>query len=267
MAVEWPHWGLAIDLDKCTGCQACVLACQAENNVPLSTEEIVNEQRAITWIRVQRYWEGEFPDVKARFIPVMCQHCGNAPCEPVCPMYATYHSVDGLNMQMYNRCVGTRYCANNCPYHARYFNYWEREWPETLKEQLNPDVSVRSKGIMEKCTLCVQRIRRAQRQSVRDGKGRNIPDGQFTTACAQACPSDALIFGIVSNENSNIGKLSKDADHAYQLLADLGTAPGVFYLSSIDPYETSHEAEKGGHGAATKEPAMTAQGEKKDGAH
>jgi len=126
-------WGMAVDIDKCTGCQACVLACQSENNIPINTEKNFKNARAIEWIRVERYWEGEFPDVKAKFIPILCQHCDNAPCEPVCPVYATYHTTEGLNVQVYNRCVGTRYCANGCPYLVRFFNYWEPEWPESLK--------------------------------------------------------------------------------------------------------------------------------------
>ena len=153
-------WGMVIDLDRCTGCQACVVACQAENNVPINEEQRFLEHRAKEWIRIERYWEGQYPDVKARFLPVLCQHCQNAPCEPVCPVYAIQHSSDGLNVQVYNRCVGTRYCGNNCPWNVRFFNWWEPEWPEPLTSQLNPDVTVRSKGLIEKCTFCLQRINR-----------------------------------------------------------------------------------------------------------
>ena len=153
---------MVVDVDRCTGCQACVLACQVENNVPLNTENLYKQKRIYAWIRVERYWEGEFPDVKARFIPILCQQCGNAPCEPVCPVFATYHNNEGMNVQVYNRCVGTRYCANGCPYHVRFFNYWEPVWPERLRNQLNPDVTVRSRGVMEKCSFCIQRIRRAE---------------------------------------------------------------------------------------------------------
>ena len=130
-------WGMVVDVDRCIGCQACVVACQAENNIPLNTEELFRQRRAIQWIHIERYWEGEFPDVKARFIPILCQHCENAPCEPVCPVYATYHNNQGMNVQIYNRCVGTRYCANNCPYQVRFFNFWEPVWPESLRNQLN----------------------------------------------------------------------------------------------------------------------------------
>ena len=140
-------WGMVVDLDKCTGCQSCVVACQSENNIPINTEDIFNQRRAIEWIRIERYWEGEFPNVKARYVPVLCQHCDEAPCEPVCPVLATYHNDQGLNVQVYNRCIGTRFCANNCPYTVRFFNFWEPEWPDSLKNQLNPDVTVRSRGI------------------------------------------------------------------------------------------------------------------------
>ena len=139
----------------------------------------------MSWMRVERYWEGEFPDVKARFLPVFCQHCGNAPCEPVCPVYATYHSLDGLNIQVYNRCVGTRFCANNDPYNVRFFNWWEPIWPDIMRNYLNPDVTVRSKGIMEKCTMCVQRIRRAERTADRDG--REINDGELKVKDLNTC--------------------------------------------------------------------------------
>ncbi|MBI4498810.1 MAG: 4Fe-4S dicluster domain-containing protein, partial [Chloroflexi bacterium] len=200
--VTEPKWGMVVDLDRCTGCMACVVACQAENNIPLNTEDIVNQRRAITWIRVERYWEGEYPNIKARFLPVLCQHCANAPCEPVCPVYATYHSTDGLNLQVYNRCVGTRYCANNCPWHARYFNFWEREWPDPLKDQLNPDVTVRSKGLMEKCSMCVHRIRRTSLQARREG--REVRDGELQPACAQACPSNTLVFGNLKDPESRV---------------------------------------------------------------
>lgn len=229
------QWGLVVDLDRCTGCQACVVACQAENNIPLNTPDLFDQKRAIEWIRIERYWEGlesdDFSKVKARFLPVMCQHCSNAPCEPVCPVYATYHNPEGLNVQVYNRCVGTRYCANNCPYHARYFNFWERPWPEPLNAQLNPDVTIRSKGIMEKCTFCVQRIRRAERRAKRDGV--ELKDQDFTSACAQACPTGAIVFGDFANPESLVSKMKEDK-RQYTLLEDLGTEPNVRYLKKVD---------------------------------
>lgn len=230
-------WGMVIDIDKCTGCQACVVACQSENNIPINTEDLVLQRRAFQWIRIERYWEGTYPDIKARFMPILCQHCENAPCEPVCPVYATYHNNEGLNVQVYNRCIGTRYCANNCPYQVRFFNYWEPEWPEELKSQLNPDVTVRSRGIMEKCTFCVQKIRRAQVEiEQRDGEA--IDDEQLRTrnlnpACVQACPSDVLVFGDFNDSNSRVAELSHDERH-YKLFEHLGTDPNVIYLKKID---------------------------------
>lgn len=225
------RWGMTIDLDRCTGCQACVVACQAENNIPINTEDIFHQRRAIEWIRVERYWEGEFPNVKARYIPVPCMHCDNAPCEPVCPTYATYHTDQGINMQVYNRCIGTRYCSANCHWHVRFFNFWEPKWPESLKQQLNPNVSVRSRGVMEKCTFCIQRINHAQQV---DGIDQEDPEGGFTTACAQACPSRAIVFGNLADPESEVSQLA-ESDRHYRLLEDLGTEPAVVYLMKVDP--------------------------------
>ena len=224
-------WGMVVDVDRCIGCQACVVACQAENNIPINDEQTVLENRAKEWIRIERYWEGEFPNVKARFLPVLCQHCNNAPCEPVCPVYATYHTIDGLNAQIYNRCIGTRYCANNDPWNVRFFNFYDPNWPETLRNQLNTDVTVRSKGIMEKCTFCVQRIRRAQRDA--KNQGRPLRDLEFQPACAQACPTNTLIFGDLSDPESTVSRLAQDERH-YLLLGELGTEPSVIYLKKVD---------------------------------
>ncbi len=225
-------WTIVVDLDRCTGCQACVAACWAENNVPINTAEDYESYRPFVWIRVERYWEGEYPNVKARYLPILCQHCGNAPCEPVCPVYATYHSPEGLNFQVFNRCVGTRYCQNNCPYMVRMFNFFEPSWPESLRNQLNPDVTVRSRGVMEKCNMCVQRIRRAEIAAAREG--RPIRDGEFQTACAQACPTSALVFGDLADPNSRATQLRGDRRN-YQMLAELGTDPSVTYLKKVDP--------------------------------
>ena len=235
-------WGMVVDIDRCIGCQACVVACQAENNIPLNTEDRFRQRRAIEWIHVERYWEGEFPDVKARFIPILCQHCENAPCEPVCPVYATYHNNQGLNVQVYNRCVGTRYCANNCPYQVRFFNFWEPVWPETLRNQLNPDVTVRSRGIMEKCSFNVQRLRRAERVIERQQGGRitdeDLKMGNYLPACVQACPTNTLVFGDFNDPDSQISRMKDEHYHeggrGYKLLDFLGTEPNVIYLSKID---------------------------------
>ena len=239
-------WGMVVDVDRCTGCQACVLACQVENNVPLNTQERYERARGMAWIRVERYWEGEFPDVKARFIPILCQHCENAPCEPVCPVFATYHNPEGMNVQIYNRCVGTRYCANGCPYIVRFFNYWEPVWPESFRNHLNPDVTIRSRGIMEKCSFCMQRIRRGVRQAA--SEDRELQDGEIQTACQQACPTDALVFGDIDPDNNrtNPGRAYSmmNDDRAYTLLPKLNTNPNVIYLAKVDP---EREGGKGDH--------------------
>ena len=232
-------WGMVVDVDKCIGCQACVVACQSENNIPINTEELFNQRRANQWIRIERYWEGEFPNVKARVIPVLCQHCSDAPCEPVCPVFATYHNPEGLNVQVYNRCIGTRFCANNCPYHVRFFNFWEPDWPESLTNQLNPDVTIRSRGIMEKCTFCIQRIRRTTRDAKADGGGVEDGSRQLNPACVNACPTDTLVFGDLNDPDSKVSKINaKEKDHdgrGYHMLEELGTEPNVLYLKKVDP--------------------------------
>ena len=239
-------WGMVVDIDRCTGCQACVVVCQAENNIPINEESAFLQRRAIEWIRIERYWEGEFPDVKARFIPILCQHCENAPCEPVCPVFATYHNNEGLNVQVYNRCIGTRYCANNCPYQVRFFNFWEPVWPESLRSQLNPDVTVRSRGIMEKCTFNVQRIRRAELQIEGQEKGeitdKELRERNLMPACVQACPTNTLVFGDFEDPDSEVSKLSRHS-RKYKLLENLGTDPNVIYLKKVDPEakEEAHE--------------------------
>ena len=231
-----PRWGMAIDLAKCTGCQACVTACYAENNIPIVGEGEILKGREMTWIRIERYWEEDSASqgsANARFIPMLCQQCGNAPCEPVCPVYAAYHTVDGLNGQVYNRCVGTRYCANNCPYKVRYFNWYkynERSWPEPLNLQLNPDVTVRARGVMEKCTFCIQRIRGAQNNARLEN--RPIRDGEFTTACAQACPSDAIVFGNLKDPGSRVSQLHQES-RGYRVLEDLNTRSAIAYLAKV----------------------------------
>ena len=231
-----PRWGMAIDLAKCTGCQACVTACYAENNIPTVGEEEILRGREMTWMRIERYWEGEgdprLPPT-ARFIPMLCQHCSNAPCEPVCPVYAAYHTPDGLNGQVYNRCVGTRYCANNCPYKVRYFNWYkynQSSWPEPLHLQLNPDVTVRARGVMEKCTFCIQRIRGAQNEARLEN--RPVRDGDVVTACAQACPSDAIVFGNVRDSASRVASLQQDP-RGYRVLEDLNTRSAITYLAKV----------------------------------
>lgn len=223
-------WEMVIDLDRCTGCEACVIACHAENNIRISGEEEAAQGRAINWIRIERYWEGEYPDVKVKFLPVLCQHCDEAPCEPVCPVYASYHTPDGLNAQVYNRCIGVRYCGNNCPYVARHFNWFDPIWDEPLAEQLNPDVTVRSGGVMEKCTFCVQRIRKGKETAAKEG--RRVKDGEITPACVQSCPTSALVFGDAHDPESRVSRM-KENGRGFHLMESLGTHPSVTYLRRL----------------------------------
>jgi molybdopterin-containing oxidoreductase family iron-sulfur binding subunit len=259
------RWAMTIDLAKCTGCSACVTACYAENNIPTvgaswQGAQImpdrtgfganITRSREMSWIRLERYYEIDreprdvkfdpaHPDFETRFIPMMCQHCGNAPCEPVCPVYATYHAPNGLNVQVYNRCVGTRYCSNNCPYKVRYYNWFgygdpnrtQYAFPEPLHWQLNPDVTVRQKGIMEKCTFCVQRIKEAENRVALEG--REMQPDEFTTACAQACPSRAIVFGDAADENWSVAKWAKDR-RAYHVFEELNTFTAVVYLQKVN---------------------------------
>jgi molybdopterin-containing oxidoreductase family iron-sulfur binding subunit len=250
------RWGLAIDLDACTGCQACVVACQAENNVPSVGPVDVDYGRSLHWLRVERWWDrgpvgaggahgavprgigvahaAEAPAAgppRARFLPMLCQHCEVAPCEPVCPVFAAYHTTEGLNAQVYNRCVGTRYCGNNCPYMVRRFNWFRADWPAPLNLQLNPDVTVRDRGVMEKCTMCVQRII-AGKDRARDG-GRRPRDGEIVTACQQTCPTQAIVFGDLKDGQSRVSRLSVSG-RGYHVLGELGTRPAVTYLRKVE---------------------------------
>jgi Fe-S-cluster-containing dehydrogenase component len=226
-----PHWAMVIDLDRCTGCEACVVACHVENNIGITGEEEAARGRSINWIRVERYFEGQYPDVRVRFMPVLCQHCEEAPCEPVCPVYATYHTEEGLNAQVYNRCVGTRYCANNCPYTVRFFNFYDPVWDAPLEKCLNPEVSIRTRGVMEKCTFCIQRIRKGE-EKARDAN-RAIRDGDVVPACVQSCPARAMTFGNLGDPASEVARLAA-SNRASRLLEDLGTKPKVIYLRKND---------------------------------
>jgi len=225
-------WTMTIDLDRCTGCSACVTACQAENNIPIVGEDELARGREMQWIRIERYWDGEYPNAKLSFVPMLCQHCDSAPCETVCPVSATYHNQDGLNVQVYNRCIGTRSCAVYCPYEVRYFNYYDHHWDAPLEQQLNPDVSVREKGVMEKCTFCVQRIRQARDRAKDDGQ-RRIRDGEVQPACVQTCPTEALVFGDRNDSDSAVSEKMNDP-RAYRILEDLNTDPSVVYLKKVD---------------------------------
>jgi len=223
-----PHrWGMVIDLDRCTGCEACVVACHAENNIAVSNPEEAARGRVNHWLRVDRYYEGQFPDVKVKYRPVLCQHCDEAPCEPVCPVNATYHNPEGLNVQVYNRCVGTFYCANNCPYTVRSFNWFDPQWPEPMQLQHNPDISLRPGGVMEKCTFCIQRIKRVEESA--DAGSRPVADGEVQPACVQSCPAEAMVFGDLNDPDSKVSRLAGDG-RATKLMEELGTKPKVVYL-------------------------------------
>ncbi len=241
------RWGMSIDLSSCIGCSACVTACYAENNIPVVGEVRCAEGREMAWLRIESYQEhviseeghngqagglhgNETGSPHVVHLPMLCQHCGNAPCEPVCPVYATYHNPEGLNIQVYNRCVGTRYCSNNCPYKVRRFEYFDYEFPYPLNLQLNPDVTVRQKGVMEKCTFCVQRIMKARNDA--NAEGRDVQDGEVVPACAQTCPTEAIVFGNLRDPNSRVSRLTRNG-RAYHVLGEVNTRPAITYLKDV----------------------------------
>ena len=238
-------WGMSIDLTACVNCNACVVACQAENNIPVVGKEQILSRRGMHWLRIDTYYKGGAENPQAFYQPVPCMQCEKAPCELVCPVQATQHSSDGLNDMVYNRCIGTRYCSNNCPYKVRRFNFLLfQDWvTDTLKLQRNPDVSVRSRGVMEKCTYCVQRIRQGEIRSA--DENRYIHDLEVQTACQQACPTQAIVFGDMNQRANRISQLKSEKLN-YALLAELNTRPNTTYLAELRNPNPALNAQNGG---------------------
>jgi len=225
------RWAMVVDLDRCIGCGACAVACYAENNIPVMGPKRLLQGREMAWLKVVPYRDPQEP-LRRGFLPLPCQHCDAAPCEPVCPVFAAVHNEEGLNAQIYNRCIGTRYCSNNCPYKVRRFGWFDPEWRPPLNLQLNPHVTVRCRGVMEKCTFCVQRIQYAEHRA--KVEGRPLRDGEVQPACVQSCPTRTYTFGDLMRPDSEVSKLFSHP-RRYQLLQELNTKPAVIYLKRIKP--------------------------------
>ncbi len=223
------RWGMVIDLDRCTGCQGCVEACRIENNVPLAGSAPLENDRGIFWMDLITQEEGEYPDLRTQFLPVPCMHCDNAPCTKVCPVGATYVGAEGIVDQVWDRCIGCRYCMAACPYGRRHFNWKKPEWPEPTSAALNPDVATRPKGVVEKCTLCSHKLRPLQERAEREGRDVTDAEVRRLPACARSCPAEAITFGDLDDPGSEAHALSK-SPRAFRLLEELGTRPKVIYL-------------------------------------
>ncbi len=221
------RWGMVIDLDRCSGCQACVVSCQAENNTPPPSEKEAKRGRSIAWMELTTFSAGEYPNVRMRMLPRPCMHCDHPPCVKVCPVGATYKSEDGIIGQIFGRCIGCRYCTTACPYTVRYFNWYTPEWPAPMEEGRNPDVSIRPKGVVEKCTFCHHRLILARDQARYEG--RELRPGEYTPACVESCPGEVMTFGDLDDPESEVSRLA-DSRRAFHLLEDLGTEPKVIYL-------------------------------------
>ncbi len=226
-----PKWGMVIDLNKCTGCGSCVTACRSENNIPNAGQEATQEGRTFLWMDMLEMVEGSYPDVHIRYIPRPCFQCHNPPCTRVCPVRATYRNDEGLVAQIYHRCIGCRYCMVACPYTVKSFNWFEPEWPEEFTAIRNPDVSLRMKGVVEKCTFCSHRLMKAREQA--RFEERDLQEQDYQPACADSCPTGAIIFGDFDNKEHAVSQLIR-SNRAYRLLEDLGTEPKVVYLAAED---------------------------------
>ena len=226
-----PRWGMVIDLDKCTGCQACSVACRQENNIPFAGPVEADLSRIKWWHKVLRLVEGEHSNLRITFLPRPCQHCDNPPCVQVCPVSATYMDEEGIVRMRYERCVGCRFCASTCPYAVRHFNWYDPSWPEPMDRSLNPDVPVRPRGVVEKCTFCIHRLDRAKRIAAEEG--RELTDAELVhlTACNEACPAFARYFGDLDDPESTVSRLARDP-RAFSLLEEMGTHPKVIYLKA-----------------------------------
>ncbi len=223
------RWGMVIDLDKCTACQACTVACRAENNVPFAGAAESKLGRAIFWNQLITTMEGDYPNPRSTYIPRPCMHCDNAPCTKVCPVNATHRNPEGIVAQIPGRCIGCRLCMCTCPYSARSFNWYKAHWPEPMEKQHNPDVAVRQKGVVEKCTFCIQRLRKAKQEARKEGRALRDEDLVRLPACCQTCPAGARVFGDLSDPGSTVSRLAR-SQRAFRLLEELGTHPKVIYL-------------------------------------
>jgi molybdopterin-containing oxidoreductase family iron-sulfur binding subunit len=244
------RWGMTIDLDRCNGCSACVVACYSENNIPVVGKERTAIGREMSWLRMERYIEGYGDDFETRMVPMLCQQCGNAGCEVVCPVYATYHNPEGINAMIYNRCVGTRYCSNNCAYKVRRFNWFNYEFPAPLDQQLNTSITTRDVGVMEKCNFCIGRITDAKHQA--QELGRDVQDGELVSACQQTCPTQAITFGNLMDPDSKVSKLAmrdeqEKRDRQYEVMPELNYKPAITYLKKVNTREVQglHGEDKG----------------------
>ena len=223
------NWGMVIDLDKCTGCGDCMVACKVENNIVIVSPDEANNSRVMFWMDMLTVYKGEYPNIKIKRIPKPCYHCDNPPCTRVCPVHATYLNEEGLVGQIYSRCIGCRYCMAACPSSAKVYNWYEPEWSKEHSNCFNPDVSLRMMGVVEKCSFCSHRLIKVKEEA--DIEGRDIQDREYLPACAESCPADAIYFGDLENKKSDVYKLSQNY-RAYRELDDLGIEPKVFYLSA-----------------------------------